>query len=253
MSIRSEERPRLLVSVRSVEEAVSAVEGGCDLVDVKEPARGSLGAATPEVIEAIGAAMVRLERRVPLSAALGELSEWQDCRSAPVIAPPVTLVKLGLSGCGVTADWPRRWHAARSAFDAAAGRPLGWIAVLYADAAAEGPAPEPLIALAASTGCRGLLVDTFRKDGSRLFDHVWPRELEVWRNTAADADLAFAVAGSLREEDLPRLVAVRPDIVAVRGAVCRDRSRTSEISGDEVRRFRSALSAAFSDRATAHP
>ena len=34
---------RLLVSVRSAEEAAAAVMGGADIVDAKEPALGSLG------------------------------------------------------------------------------------------------------------------------------------------------------------------------------------------------------------------
>ena len=36
-----------LVSVRSPEEALAALEGGADLIDVKEPSRGPLGAADP--------------------------------------------------------------------------------------------------------------------------------------------------------------------------------------------------------------
>ena len=35
----------LLVSVRNVEEALAALEGGASLIDVKEPSRGPLGRA----------------------------------------------------------------------------------------------------------------------------------------------------------------------------------------------------------------
>src|SRR5690554_1200212 len=45
--------PRLLVSVRSPEEAEAALVGGADLIDVKEPAAGSLGRAADAVIEAV--------------------------------------------------------------------------------------------------------------------------------------------------------------------------------------------------------
>ncbi len=40
---------RLLVSVRSAAEAEIALSAGADLIDVKEPSRGSLGAADPAV------------------------------------------------------------------------------------------------------------------------------------------------------------------------------------------------------------
>ena len=66
---------RLLVSVRSADEARTALAAGVDLIDVKEPARGSLGAASPGVVaDVVGA----VAGRVPVSAALGELFEAGD-------------------------------------------------------------------------------------------------------------------------------------------------------------------------------
>ena len=41
---------KLLVSVRSAAEALTALEGGAALIDVKEPAHGSLGRADLQVI-----------------------------------------------------------------------------------------------------------------------------------------------------------------------------------------------------------
>ena len=38
--------PRLLVSVRSVHEALSAAEAGAHFIDLKDPASGALGANT---------------------------------------------------------------------------------------------------------------------------------------------------------------------------------------------------------------
>ena len=43
---------RLLVSVVSAEEARRAVAGGADIVDVKDPREGALGAPAPAVLEA---------------------------------------------------------------------------------------------------------------------------------------------------------------------------------------------------------
>ena len=65
--------PKLLVSVRSAGEARSALAGGADLIDVKEPSRGPLGAADPAVIRDVIAAV---DGRVPVSAAFGEWLAW---------------------------------------------------------------------------------------------------------------------------------------------------------------------------------
>ena len=44
------EAPGLLVSVRSAAEALAALAGGADVIDVKEPNQGSLGAADDDTI-----------------------------------------------------------------------------------------------------------------------------------------------------------------------------------------------------------
>src|SRR5215471_6563482 len=82
---------RLLVSVRSAEEAKSALSGGADIIDVKEPNRGPLGLADPNVINEI---VKEVGNRVPLSVALGE---WHERAVLPSLAG-VDWAKIGLSG-----------------------------------------------------------------------------------------------------------------------------------------------------------
>jgi uncharacterized protein (UPF0264 family) len=248
MALLSASVPRLLVSVRSPEEARAALQGGCDLLDVKEPDRGSLGAADAEVVEAVCEIAGRTSEPKPVSVALGELADWSE-GPVPSLDRRVSFAKLGLSGCDQRSDWPLRWRGLRDRFDAAGGGPLDWVAVLYADAEAQGPGPFALIDLAATTGCRGILVDTFSKGRGRLFDHVSPDQLAKWREGAGAAGLMFAVAGSLRAEDLPRLTAFDPDIVAIRGAACQGGRRTAEVCAVAVQRFRNALEAAFGAKA----
>ncbi|HEU02941.1 MAG TPA: hypothetical protein ENH89_22020, partial [Aurantimonas coralicida] len=43
---------RLLASVTGPEEAEIVIEGGADLVDLKDPAQGALGAVSPAVLNA---------------------------------------------------------------------------------------------------------------------------------------------------------------------------------------------------------
>ena len=59
---------RLLISVRNAFEAENALAGGADLIDIKEPANGSLGPADVSKGHEI-ASVVRGRR--PLSAAWG--------------------------------------------------------------------------------------------------------------------------------------------------------------------------------------
>ncbi len=51
----------------------------------------------------------------------------------------------------------------------------------------------------------------------------------------------MAIAGRVTEDDLPELLDVSPEIVAVRGAVCEDGDRNRSVCEDRVRSFRKLL------------
>ena len=89
---------KLLVSVVSAEEARRAVAGGADIIDVKDPSEGALGAPAPRVlssvVSAVGAA-------APVSVALGDMPNLPH--TAALAARGAALsgaayVKVGLRG-----------------------------------------------------------------------------------------------------------------------------------------------------------
>ncbi len=233
--------PRLLISVRDGDEARRAVAGGCDLLDLKEPARGSLGMVDPSAAEQIAGAI----EAVPLSMALGELSDWLDADDVPLLPRRLKYVKLGLAGMSRRDDWRRDWLAARERWERQPDFSAGWIAVVYADFAdALSPPPEEIVAAAIETGCAGVLFDTFIKRGRTLLDELPASRLRSLLKTLRGAGQLTALAGSLRVADLPAVVDLAPDVIAVRRAVCGGANRTGAISSAAIAEFRSGLVAA---------
>jgi uncharacterized protein (UPF0264 family) len=230
----SSDRPGLLVSVRSAAEARTALGGGADVIDVKEPSRGSLGAADLSTIRAVVRAVAG---RAPVSAAAGELGDWPTAAWPRPVPAGVTLVKLGLAACGPIADWPTRWRDAIAAL-AGAARP---VAVAYADwRAAEAPDPRHVLAEAVAIGCPALLVDTWDKSSGTLLDH-WPLdELGQFVSQVHDQHIAPVLAGSLAGSTLLAAARLGPRLIAVRGAVC-EAGRGSTISLASVQAVASAL------------
>ncbi len=237
---------QLLVSVRNALEAIAAVEGLADIVDVKEPANGSLGCATPEIIVEVTAA-VRSHRDAspPLSLALGELAEWRQgdralLHDAIATARPQFL-KLGLSGAGSlqNADsWIGEWQLVR---DAISG-PHVWVAVAYADHEnADSPAVESVLHAAIETNCGIFLIDTCAKDGTSLIDHLTLKQLLAIRRLTSHHGLKLALAGRVTLSNLNLLLSIQADIIAVRGAVCENGNRTGSISRALVREFRELI------------
>jgi (5-formylfuran-3-yl)methyl phosphate synthase len=221
---------RLLVSVVSVEEARRALAGGADIVDVKDPAEGALGAPSPrvlsDVVRAVGGA-------VPVSVALGDLPSLPHTAALAARGAEVNgagYVKVGLRGVRDLGDAV----AMMSAVAGAVGPQTAVIAAAYADAGALDPpafAPALLPALVERTGIAGALVDTFVKDGRGLYGWLSESELgDLLAGTRA-AGGTFGVAGQLR---LGELCHIEADVVGVRSAVCRDGNRTAPLDRDLV-------------------
>jgi hypothetical protein len=233
------ERTGLLVSVRDAAEAELARAGGASVIDVKEPRRGSLGAADADAIAAVVDA---LADRVPVSVAAGELLDWHNTATPQFITAlnaGVAFAKFGLAGCAATNDWPRRWRAAFVAI----GDDIQPVAVAYADwQAARAPAPENVLNLATDSGCRALLVDTWSKSVGDVFDR-WPAErVAEFAEHVRAAGIHFVLAGSLKRATLPQALSCQPALVAVRGAVC-EGDRVDAISQTRVEALRAALNA----------
>jgi uncharacterized protein (UPF0264 family) len=216
---------RLLVSVVSAEEARRALAGGADIVDVKDPSEGALGAPAPlvlsAVVEAVGDA-------APVSVALGDQPGPPNTAALAArgaAACGARFVKVGLRGVRELEDAV----ALMSAVAGAVAPDVAVIAAAYADAAALDPpalAPALLPALVERTGIAGALLDTFVKDGRGLYGWLSEPALAnvIARTRAAGA--SFAVAGQLRPGELRRVDA---DIVGVRSAVCPGGDRSGSL------------------------
>ncbi len=238
---------QLLVSVRNAVEAQAAVQGGCDILDVKEPNHGSLGMALIDTIADVIRTAAQTSPEMSVSAALGETSDWSTADDIPTLPQPLNYVKLGLANLATTDDWVAQWQGVRRQFDEFPGTSLNWIAVVYADwQRAQAPSPESVIdaamlATARDQACVGILFDTFVKDGRGLLDWIAPGQLAELVATIRRRRLIVALAGGIQVPQLIELKGAQPDIIAIRTAGCRGANRSGEISTDAVRAFKNEL------------
>ncbi len=248
----SGERPRrrvptacqLLVSVRSASEARQAALGQADIIDVKEPRQGALGAATPtvwrEIAEAVDAAQ-------PLSVALGEARQQDEpadvlfpprlARALAALPPRFQYAKLGPAGVAEATSLQRRWRQVRAALSPT----CQFVAVAYADAAAAGSLPpEAILRQAAAAGIEWWLLDTFEKRGRTVIDVLGPTRLAALAQQAHQHGLRWVLAGSMRRSDPPIWDRWNPAVIGVRGDVCRG-GRTGTLDVEAIVQWRQRL------------
>ena len=239
---------RMLASVRDLPEAFIALDGGADIIDLKEPSRGALGAVEPHVLHEVAR---ELAGRVPVSAVTGDL---------PLLPEPVTravaaaidagaaIVKLGLFPGGDP-------DAALRALEPFARR-AQLVGVLFADR-------EPdlsLIPLLARAGFAGAMLDTATKGSAKgdggLLQHMSLPALHRFTTACATHGLFAGLAGALEAPDVPRLLVLKPAVLGFRGALCGapsgPASREAPISLDAVRRIRALIPSETSRGAGGH-
>jgi uncharacterized protein (UPF0264 family) len=232
---------RLLVSVVDAGEASEAAAAGADIVDVKNPAEGSLGAPSPSVIAAVRAAV---PAELPVSAAIGDMPNLPGTAALAALGAAhsgAMFVKVGLWGASTEADAIALLRTVREAAPDAVV-----VAGAYADArrVAHPPlAPELLPRVALAAGVDVCLLDTAVKDGRGLLDWLSAQALAALVDEAHELGLEVALAGALRAEDLPVVGATGADIAGVRSAACAGGRRTGALDPSRVGALRAACAA----------
>lgn len=218
-----------LASVRDPGEAETAIGASADIVDLKDPGAGALGALAPETIDAC----IRATRgRVKVSATIGDLPLVGERVRAAVLATAaqgVDYVKLGLFPGG-DAD-----HCLESLVPLTPEIQL--VLVLFADALPEFDA----VGLAARIGAAGVMLDTLGKSGQSLPELVSPGKLAALVDSARARGLMIGFAGSLRASHVPGLLALGPDLLGFRGALCRDGKREKKLDPVRLARIRALI------------
>jgi (5-formylfuran-3-yl)methyl phosphate synthase len=219
----------MLASVRSPAEAEAVCAGGADIVDLKDPGKGALGALDIEV----AADIVRsVGRRKPISAAAGPMQGAPQAIAdsvAAIAATGVDYVKVGIAPQSVAANCVR--ELSRQAGD------TKLVGVLFADCAPD----FEMLGRMADNGFTGAMLDTAKKGSGRLLDHMDIAALDRFIDHCRKRGLMSGLAGSLEAPDVPRLLPLQPDYLGFRGSLCRGRMREAEIDAAAVRMIRELI------------
>ena len=225
------------------------------IIDVKEPNQGALGAPSSTCLSEI-ANVIGRQSSLQTSFAVGELTDWirdfagldadsivnlnheglclerLSARFEIDLISRYQFVKLGLANT-IGLNWRSLWQN----FFSCLPESTEPVVVSYLDfASCSSPCPEELIEFAAAEpNCETILFDTFSKE-SNLFACQPAAALESWIFKAKTLGLSTVLAGSIDFSSLARAMALLPNYIGLRGAVC-SCSRKSEIDRQKVIRL----------------
>ncbi|MDO9423814.1 MAG: (5-formylfuran-3-yl)methyl phosphate synthase [Methylobacter sp.] len=219
----------MLASVNSVEEALLALSANVDIIDLKQPALGALGALETDIVKNI---VVAINGRCPISATVGDLPMQPEIVYQAVTEMAETgvdYIKIGFFPGG---DWQRTLKKL-----ATFPRTMNLIAVLFADT-------QPDIAIIdaiKNAGFKGVMLDTMNKTNGSLTQAMAKADIAQFVRLAKDRSMLCGLAGSLRLNDIAELIPCQPDYLGFRGALCLDHNRTAQLNGSSIRQIKQAI------------
>lgn len=232
---------KILVSVWHVDEAYAAVTGGADIVDVKDPSAGSLGAPKPSIVLKVKEIVSLNNTKCEVSAAIGDIK----CCPSTVRLASYALSSIGLNYVKVgieTKDLKLAYSIAENAVEGAKeGGRARVIIVAYADfKRVNSLNPLTLPEIAYSVSADGVMIDTRVKDGRNTFNHLSLNELKQFVSKAKKYGLITALAGGLNIEHVETAYKLGFDVIGLRTAVCNG-GRFGKLSKDKICAFRNIV------------
>lgn len=223
---------QLLISVISIEEAQIALENGADIIDLKEPSLGALGALPIETIQAI-VAYVKSTKNTGtrlISATIGDLPMQPELLLAHVTQLATTGVDIIKIGFFQTDDYQPCLDVLKPL--AHAGTRL--MAVFFA----ETTYPQGLIDAIKHAGFMGIMLDTAKKNGLTLLDYYSQEQRITFAKAVLVHDLQLGLAGSLKLQHVALIKEVNPSYIGFRGGVCDDDQRTLALDVAKIKAVR---------------
>ena len=214
---------KVLVSPKDIEEAKAVISGNADIVDVKNPKEGSLGANFPWVIKSIKQLVEEKGNGMKMSAAIGDFDYKPGTASLAALgaaASGAEYIKIGL----------HKIKTREEAIDLLTGVVKAVkdfdptkkvVSAFYADyKRINSISPFEIAEIGKEVDIDVAMVDTGIKDGRTTLEFLSEDELKSFVSESKSLGLVTALAGALKFDDIPVIKAINPDILGVRGMVC---------------------------------
>jgi len=232
--------PQLLISVTSVKEAQIALQCGADIIDLKDPAQGALGALPLQVITEVVTfihAKDQSERRV-ISATVGDLPMHPQLLREQVLAlsqTKVDIVKIGFFR-GQNDEFIDYQPCLDALSPIARGGTM-LVAVLFV----EHEYPGSLISAIKNAGFYGVMLDTTNKNGATFLDYFSADEMKEVAMSVQAEGLLFGLAGSLNLQHVAITREIAPDYIGFRGGACMNDQRKSALDPERIKAIRKVI------------
>ena len=228
----------MLASVSNLQEAQIALQENVDILDLKDPAYGALGAVTTEVALQV---VEHVSGHCLVSATIGDLPMQATLIGKAIssmASTGVDIIKVGVFDDLTDEVITSLKEQAIKGANGSDGKQFTIVMVFFVDKVLNLEKIPDL----AKAGIRGVMLDTADKTKGNLRAHMKDSEIKDFVIQAKSYGLLAGLAGSLKAIDIAPLLELEPDYLGFRGALCKDNLRIQALDNVFVQKIRSLVS-----------
>lgn len=220
----------MLASITSVAEAEIVLNAHVDIVDIKNPHEGALGAQEINVVKDI---VEFVNREALTSATIGDI----DSNDPELLNVILNMAESGVDYVKVGLFSEKASDYFINAINEAVNKGVKLVIVFFAENYNGVESISSLI----QTDISGIMLDTKEKHSKSLCSLLNGNELCEFINMAKTNGLITGLAGSLTHENIPELLELKSDYLGFRGALCSQSNRVNKVNEGQVNKIRKAI------------
>jgi uncharacterized protein (UPF0264 family) len=220
----------MLASITSVAEAKIVLDADVDIIDIKNPHEGALGAQEINVVKDI----VRfVNGKVLASATIGDV----DSSDPDLLRYIINMADSGVDYVKVGLFSEKASDYFINTINEATNKGVKLVIVFFAENYYGTESIQSLM----QTNISGIMLDTKEKQSKNLCSLLNKNELDEFISTAKVNSFITGLAGSLTHENIAELLELKPGYLGFRGALCSQSNRINKINEKQVNKIRKAI------------
>lgn len=223
-------RTNLLISLRKLDELSEEIINEVDILDLKNPLNGSIGAWDSRDIKE---AIFRFKNKIQISATLGDifvndkflfkLKQFDELN--------LDFIKFGLLSMNLSNLFDKIKFIRERKYKSKL------VCVVFVDICDHLKLVYERLDLFCACGIKYIMLDTYNKNNGDLLNFCNIFYLDKFIFKCKRHDIKIGLAGSLKENQIPGIMKLKPNILGFRSAICRLNKRMSEVDLRKIKKI----------------
>ncbi len=224
------QKTEFLVSLKKLDEISDEVVNEVDIIDLKNPSNGSIGAWDSfEIKKAISL----FKHKIQISATLGDIFVNKEflIKLDQFDSLNLDFIKFGLLSYNL-----KNLFEKINLLESRAYR-TNLVCVVFVDIERNLELVDKNLENFYRCGLRHIMLDTYGKNNGNLLKFCRTIYLKEFILKCKNLDIKVGLAGSIQEDEIPIIFNLKPNIIGFRSAICKLNKRTSSIDLHKIRKL----------------